>query len=77
MVIPRPTRQGVKSRFKRKSRRIRFNDEYQKSADVSDAHDPKEEAEKARMIFLGSRQEVIDNADSKEGAEFESFSISM
>ena len=48
-----------------------FNDEYQKSADVSDAHDPKEEAEKARMIFLGSRQEVIDNADSKEGAEFE------
>ena len=47
------------------------NDEYQKSADISDAHDPKEEAEKAKMIFLGSRQEVLDNADSEEGAEFE------
>ena len=48
-----------------------YNDEYQKSADISDAHDPKEEAEKARKIFLGSRQEVLDNADSEEGAEFE------
>lgn len=48
-----------------------YNDEYQKSADINDAHDPKEEAEKAKMIFLGSRQEVLDNADSEEGAEFE------
>ena len=48
-----------------------YNDEYQKSANISDAHDPKEEAEKARKIFLGSRQEVLDNADSEEGAEFE------
>ena len=48
-----------------------YNDEYQKSADISDAHDPKEEAEKARKIFLGSRQEVLDNSDSEEGAEFE------
>ena len=31
-----------------------YYDEYLNSADISDAHDAKEEAEKAKMIFLGS-----------------------
>ena len=43
-----------------------YNEEYQKSADVTDAHDPKEEAEKAKKIFIDSRQEVLDKASSKE-----------
>ena len=43
-----------------------YNEEYQKSADVTDAHDPKKEAEKAKKIFIDSRQEVLDKASSKE-----------
>jgi len=44
---------------------------YQKSAYEGDAHDPKKEAEKAKKIFLDSRQAVIDEAESIEKAEFD------
>ncbi len=46
-------------------------DGYQKSAYEGDAHDPKKEAEKAKKIFLDSRQAVIDEAESIEKAEFD------
>ena len=48
-----------------------FNEEYQKSADNTDAHDPKVEADKAKKIFIDSRQEVLDKASSKEEADFD------
>ena len=44
---------------------------YQKSAYEGDDHDPRKEAEKAKKIFLDSRQAVIDEAESIEKAEFD------
>ena len=44
---------------------------YQKSAYEGDAHDPIQEAEKAKKIFLDSRQAVIDEAKSIDKAEFD------
>lgn len=44
---------------------------YQKSAYDGDAHDPIKEAEKAKKIFLDSRQAVIDEAESIDKAEFD------
>ena len=44
---------------------------YQKSAYEGDAHDPIKEAEKAKKIFLDSRQAVIDEAKSIDKAEFD------
>jgi len=51
---------------------INYNEEYQKSADISGDHDPKEEAAKAKGIFLGAREEVLTKAKEKgEEAEFD------
>jgi len=44
---------------------------YQKTAYDGDAHDPIKEAEKAKKIFLDSRQAVIDEAESIDKAEFD------
>ena len=51
---------------------INYNEEYQKSADISGDHDPKEEAAKAKGIFLGAREEVLTKAKEKgKEAEFD------
>ena len=64
---------GNESPYKSKNKDSSKKDdnEYQKSADDSDAHDPKQEAEKAKKIFLDSRQEVLDKAGSDKEAEFD------
>ena len=46
-------------------------EEYQKSADDTDEHDPKVEADKAKKIFNDSRQEVLDKFNSDEEADFD------
>ena len=46
-------------------------EEYQKSADNTDEHDPKVEADKAKKIFIDSRQEVLDKVNSDEEADFD------
>lgn len=46
-------------------------EEYQKSADDTDEHDPKVEADKAKKIFIDSRQEVLDKVNSDEEADFD------
>jgi len=44
---------------------IGFNEEEQKAIDDSHPHDPKKEAEMAKKIFLGARQDVLDEAKEK------------
>ena len=50
---------------------IGYNEDEQKTKDASAPHDPKDEAEKAKRIFLGAREAVLAEAkaDNKE-AEF-------
>ena len=49
-----------------------FNEEDQKAKDDSNPHDPKKEAEMAKKIFLGARQDVLDEAKEKNTeADFE------
>ena len=51
---------------------INYNEEYQKSADISGDHDPKKEAAIAKEIFLGAREEVLTKAKEKgKEAEFD------
>lgn len=46
-------------------------EEYQKSADDTDEHDPKVEADKAKKIFIDSRQAVLDKVNSDDEADFD------
>ncbi len=49
-----------------------FSEEDQKAKDDSNPHDPKKEAEMAKKIFLGARQDVLDEAKEKNTeADFE------
>ncbi len=49
-----------------------FNEEDQKAKDDSNPHDPNKEAEMAKKIFLGARQDVLDEAKEKNTeADFE------
>ena len=51
---------------------INYNNDYNKSANISDDHDPKVEAAKAKEIFLGAREEVLTTAKEKgKEAEFD------